>query len=133
MNPLGRVAICGSISQYNEKESKPGQFFNVMSIFTVYIIEINILNVIQMKQLTVQAFLGWNYIPEWPVAFKEMTQWIQEVSKCMHTNSIVNHLVLFMQGKLKYRETVFEGFDSMCDAFVSLFKGDNIGKVVVKI
>ena len=96
MNPLGRVAICGSISQYNEKESKPGQFFNVMSIFTVYIIEINILNVIQMKQLTVQAFLGWNYIPEWPAAFKEMTQWIQEVSKCMHTNSIFNHSVLFM-------------------------------------
>lgn len=39
----------------------------------------------------------------------------------------------YAQGKLKYRETVFEGFDSMCDAFVSLFKGDNIGKVVVKI
>lgn len=42
------------------------------------------------------------------------------------------YLFIF-KGKLKYRETVFEGFDSMYDGFVSLFKGDNIGKVVIKI
>ena len=37
-----------------------------------------------------------------------------------------------MQGKLKYRETVTEGFDNMFDAFAGLFKGENIGKAVVK-
>ena len=39
---------------------------------------------------------------------------------------------LHMQGKLKYEETITNGFDNMFDAFVGLFKGDNIGKAVVK-
>ena len=38
-----------------------------------------------------------------------------------------------MQGKLKYRETVTEGFDNMFEAFTGLFKGENTGKAVVKI
>ena len=36
------------------------------------------------------------------------------------------------QGKLTYREHVTEGFDNMFDAFLGLFKGDNIGKAVVR-
>ncbi|XP_019855478.1 PREDICTED: prostaglandin reductase 1-like isoform X2 [Amphimedon queenslandica] len=67
-----------------------------------------------VKQLKIEGFIVTRWLDQWQGAFKEMAQWIQE-------------------GKLKYRETVFEGFDSMYDAFVSLFKGDNIGKVVVKI
>ena len=37
-----------------------------------------------------------------------------------------------LQGKLKYAETVTEGFDKMFDAFM-LFKGENLGKAVVKV
>ena len=40
---------------------------------------------------------------------------------------------LAMQGKLKYRETVTEGFDNMFDAFLGLFTGANTGKAVVKV
>ena len=39
---------------------------------------------------------------------------------------------LAMQGKLKYKETVTEGFDNMFDAFLGLFTGANTGKAVVK-
>ena len=41
--------------------------------------------------------------------------------------------LVLLQGKLKFNEVVFDGFESMYDAFVSLFKGTNIGKVVVKV
>ena len=37
-----------------------------------------------------------------------------------------------MQGKLKYNEQVTEGFENMFEAFAGLFKGDNLGKAVVK-
>lgn len=37
------------------------------------------------------------------------------------------------EGKLKYEETITEGFDSIIDAFLDLFKGKNIGKQLVKI
>ena len=46
---------------------------------------------------------------------------------------IFSFCLLFPQGKLKYRETVTDGFDRMPEAFISLFKGGNIGKAIVKV
>lgn len=37
------------------------------------------------------------------------------------------------QGKLKYEETIVEGFDRIPEAFLGLFKGDNLGKQLVKV
>ena len=37
------------------------------------------------------------------------------------------------EGKLKYKEHVTEGFESTADAFIGLFKGENIGKSLVKV
>src|SRR5699024_4844334 len=36
-------------------------------------------------------------------------------------------------GQLTYRETIREGFDSIPDVFLSLFSGENIGKLIVKV
>ncbi|MDG0795130.1 NADP-dependent oxidoreductase [Cohnella ginsengisoli] len=36
-------------------------------------------------------------------------------------------------GKLKYEETIIEGFDRVPEAFLELFKGSNIGKMLVKV
>lgn len=65
------------------------------------------------KTLTVQAFLVYHYSAEWPAALNEMVQWVKE-------------------GKVKYQETITNGFDNMVDAFIGLFKGTNIGKAIVK-
>jgi NADPH-dependent curcumin reductase CurA len=40
---------------------------------------------------------------------------------------------MFMAGKLKHKETVVEGIENAADAFLGLFKGTNIGKMVVKL
>jgi NADPH-dependent curcumin reductase CurA len=40
---------------------------------------------------------------------------------------------LFVDGKLKHRETLVEGIENAADAFLGLFKGANIGKMVVKL
>ena len=37
------------------------------------------------------------------------------------------------EGKIKWRETVIEGIENAPKAFLSLFKGENIGKTLVKI
>ena len=36
-------------------------------------------------------------------------------------------------GQAKIQRTVTEGFDNMFDAFIGLFKGENLGKSVVKV
>lgn len=39
----------------------------------------------------------------------------------------------FLAGKLKNKETVVEGIDNAVSAFVGLFQGQNVGKMVVKL
>eukprot|EP00731_Ephydatia_muelleri_P016524 Em0009g948a len=99
MNTFGRVAVCGFISQYNLEEAPKGR---------------PVSRLILGKQLKVEGIQGQRWASEWPIAFKEMAEWIQE-------------------GKLKYAETVTEGFEKMFDAFLGLFKGENLGKAVVKV
>jgi NADPH-dependent curcumin reductase CurA len=36
-------------------------------------------------------------------------------------------------GKLRYRETVFEGIERAPDAFIGLFSGANDGKMLVRL
>jgi len=37
------------------------------------------------------------------------------------------------KGQLKYKETIFDGFEQMPKAFVGLFQGENTGKAIIKI
>lgn len=39
----------------------------------------------------------------------------------------------FQEGKLKYEETIIEGFDKTPEAFLGLFQGSNLGKQLVKV
>jgi NADPH-dependent curcumin reductase CurA len=39
----------------------------------------------------------------------------------------------FKEGKLKYAETIVEGFENTPRAFIGLFSGDNLGKQLVKV
>jgi Putative NADP-dependent oxidoreductases len=36
-------------------------------------------------------------------------------------------------GKIKWRQTVFHGVEQAPNAFLGLFKGENIGKMLVKL
>jgi NADPH-dependent curcumin reductase len=50
----------------------------------------------------------------------------------MHT--FVNEVGGYLKsGQLKARETIVDGLDKAGDAFIGLLKGENFGKLVVKI
>ena len=36
------------------------------------------------------------------------------------------------EGKIKIDETIIEGYERMPEAFIGLFKGSNLGKMIVK-
>ena len=55
------------------------------------------------------------YVPAFRTAFgADMTRWIGE-------------------GKIKWRETVEDGIESAPTAFLKLFKGENLGKMLVRL
>jgi NADPH-dependent curcumin reductase CurA len=37
------------------------------------------------------------------------------------------------EGKIKWKETIVAGIENAPKAFIGLFKGENIGKMIVKI
>ncbi|MET1014772.1 MAG: NADP-dependent oxidoreductase [Paenisporosarcina sp.] len=61
-----------------------------------------------------QGFTIGNYASRYSEGAKDLATWLQ-------------------QGKLKYEETITEGFDQTIDAFLALFEGANTGKSLVKV
>lgn len=65
------------------------------------------------RSVLMQGFIVFNYQSLFPEAIAQLKQWLQE-------------------GKLKYTETIIEGFEKLPEALLGLFKGDNKGKMIVK-
>ncbi|MBO8172186.1 MAG: NADP-dependent oxidoreductase [Bacillaceae bacterium] len=61
-----------------------------------------------------KGFIVTDYAERFPEAYRDLTTWYRE-------------------GKLKTKETIVEGFDNTVDAFLGLFKGENLGKQLVKV
>ncbi len=65
-------------------------------------------------RLTLKGFIYTDYLSEMADFYHDMGGWVAG-------------------GQVKSRETVHEGIESMPDAFLGLFKGDNIGKMLVRL
>ncbi len=99
MRLLGRIAICGGISRYNDTEPAPGPR--------------NLLVAIGLR-LTLRGFVVGNF-PELREPFEEeMVSWLES-------------------GEIVWRETIREGIGNAPDAFIGLFRGENVGKMIVKL
>lgn len=66
------------------------------------------------KTAMAKGFMVYEYLPQFSDAIHEIAHWVKE-------------------GKLKYREHIVNGLENVPKAFLGLFKGDNIGKVIVKV
>ena len=98
MNPFGRVAVCGAISQYtnNGKRAAP-----------------DLLDIVY-KRIRIQGFL----------AADLMNGYADLISM---TRDYLN------DGKIHVIEDISQGVESIPSAFMGLFRGDNVGKKIVKI
>ena len=72
------------------------------------------LSQILVKTATVRGFLVMQYLDQAREALIEMGGWLRE-------------------GKLKYRETFVDGLENAPAAFLGLLKGDNTGKMLVRV
>lgn len=67
-----------------------------------------------LQQLTLEGFVVYRYVDRWKEGIEQILKWIQE-------------------GKVKYHETVTEGFENMPQAFIDCLNGSNLGKAIVKV
>ena len=61
-----------------------------------------------------KGFLVGDYNDKMPQFYTDMGKWIAE-------------------GKIKWKETITEGIENAPGAFIGLFKGENFGKMIVKV
>ena len=64
--------------------------------------------------LTLKGYIVSNHYDMMPAFLADMAKWVKE-------------------GKMKWRETILEGIERAPEAFIGLFKGDNFGKMLVKV
>ena len=97
LNFWARVALCGSISQYNATEPGP-----------------RLLGAFVGKRVTMRGFIVWDFNGKYEPARRQMGEWVRS-------------------GRVKYKEDIFEGIENAPRAFVGLLRGDNFGKLQVKL
>ncbi|MBN1005058.1 NADP-dependent oxidoreductase [Amphritea pacifica] len=67
-----------------------------------------------IKKLKIQGFIVFEHWDGYPAFVEQMLQWITA-------------------GQIRWKETVFEGIEQAPDAFIGLFNGQNLGKMLVKL
>jgi NADPH-dependent curcumin reductase CurA len=67
-----------------------------------------------VNRALMQGFIITDYAPRFSEGVMQLASWVAE-------------------GKLKYAETIVEGFENTPQAFIGLFSGDNLGKQIVKV
>jgi NADPH-dependent curcumin reductase CurA len=99
INVFGRVALCGSISQYNASSPPMGP---------------RLLGTFVGKRVTLRGFIVFDFVERYPIGMRQMGEWIKA-------------------GKIKYREDIVEGIDKAPRAFIGMLRGENFGKMLVKM
>lgn len=103
MNEFGRVPVCGLVSGYNATALPEGP--NRVPALMAAVLT---------KSLTLRGFIQREFADQMPEFRREMAQWIAD-------------------GEVKYREDVTDGLDNAIDAFIGMLRGENFGKVVIKV
>ena len=65
------------------------------------------------RSVLMQGFIVSNFQSKFPEGIQQLAKWLKE-------------------GKLQFEETIVKGFDQLPTALLGLFKGENIGKMVVE-
>jgi hypothetical protein len=103
LNPFARVPVCGLVSTYNATELPPGP--NRMPL---------LMRAVLTKRLTLRGFIVSDFFARQPEFLREATTWLKE-------------------GCITYCEDIVEGLENAPGALIGLLKGENFGKVVVRV
>jgi len=100
---FARVPVCGLIAHYNQ--TMPARGVDRVPM---------LLTAILVKRLAFRGFIVSDFASQQPDFVRAMTAWLRA-------------------GEVRYCEHVVEGFEHIVEAFQGLFRGENTGKMLVKV
>jgi NADPH-dependent curcumin reductase len=103
LNTFARIPLCGLIAHYNATEL-PGGVDRVPLL----------MRQVLTKRLTVRGFIVFDFASQQP-------EFLAEVGP------------LVRDGRVKYREDIIEGLEKAPRALIGLLRGENFGKVIVRV
>jgi NADPH-dependent curcumin reductase len=99
LNFFARVALCGSISQYNAAAPALGP---------------RLLGLFVGRRVNMRGFIVSDFAGKTAPVMRQMGEWVRA-------------------GRLKYKEDIVEGLAQAPRAFIGLLRGENFGKLQVKL
>ena len=103
LNQFARVPVCGRIASYNATSLPEGPD-RVPQLMGLALV----------RRLTIRGFIVFDHAHLEPDFLRDVGGWIRS-------------------GALKYREHVAEGLDNAVGAFLGLLRGENFGKLLVRV
>ncbi|HUA90792.1 MAG TPA: NADP-dependent oxidoreductase [Steroidobacteraceae bacterium] len=103
LNVHARVPLCGLIAWYNLARAPEGPDRTPALLSTLL-----------RRRIKVQGFIIFDHFDRMPQFQQDMGQWVRE-------------------GKIEYREEVVEGLERAPAAFMGMLRGENFGKLVVRV
>ena len=99
LNFFARVALCGSISQYNVAAPETGP---------------RLLGLFVGRRVSLRGFIVSDFANKFAPAMRQLGEWVRS-------------------GRIKYKEDIIEGIEKAPRAFIGLLRGENFGKLQVKL
>jgi NADPH-dependent curcumin reductase CurA len=103
LNNFARVPVCGQIATYNATEMPAGELRT--SALT---------RAILTKRLTLRGFIVYDFAAREADFLRDVSAWLRE-------------------GRIKHREDVVDGIEKAPRAFIGLLRGENFGKMLVRV
>jgi NADPH-dependent curcumin reductase len=103
LNDFARIPVCGLIAHYNATELPLGPDRTPV-----------LMRAVLTKRLTIRGFIVWDFAAQREDFIRDVGNWLRE-------------------GRIKYREDIVDGIENAPQAFISLLKGENFGKLVVRV
>jgi NADPH-dependent curcumin reductase CurA len=103
LNTFARIPICGTIAYYNDVAPPPGPD-RLPALWRM----------ILTKRLTVRGLLVTDFAAMHEDFLRDVSAWLRE-------------------GRIRYREDVVEGFENAPRALIGLLRGENFGKLLVRV
>jgi NADPH-dependent curcumin reductase CurA len=103
LNEFARVPVCGQIAHYNQ--SGPAEGPDMLPV---------LMREVLVRRLTLRGFIVSDFADQEPAFLRDMGAWVRE-------------------GRVRYREHVVEGLERAPEALVEMLRGQNFGKVIVRV